>query len=89
VRSALAGDRAAFGRLVDRHRPLLMRLGHRKLADDVYYAALAVRLGVPIYVDTTVMARAGLAPDGLARELGEGWQPVDGQAVFQPAPQAP
>lgn len=45
--------------------------------------ALAVRLGVPIYVDGAVLEQAGVAPDQFSDELGE-WQPVDPEAVFPP-----
>jgi RNA polymerase sigma factor (sigma-70 family) len=48
--------------------------------------ALALRLGVPIFVDAAVLDQTGVMPDNLTEPLGRGWERVDGHAVFQPKP---
>jgi RNA polymerase sigma factor (sigma-70 family) len=50
--------------------------------------ALALRLGAPLFVQADVLEQQGVTPDRLPETLGETWQSVDGEAVFQPRPKS-
>ncbi len=85
----MALERAAVTQLADEvyYATLSVRAGGQAHSLDARPSdaiALALRLGVPIYVDEAIMEQNGVTPDRLAEPLGEGWQPVKVDEVFPP-----